>query len=396
MNFTETTHKVTKLLSKTEKKQFGFFVTPPEIIHRVLTSIQPLIKIENPHILEPSCGTCEFILATAKKFPQASFDGVELNDTVYDNIKDLATRLEKTTIHHMNFMEYNKPDTYDLVIGNPPYFVCHKEDIPVRYHSFMGGRPNMFGAFICHSLSLLKTGGILAFVIPKSFMNASYYGTIRKHIIDTCSVVDIIDCEDCSNDFLDTQQTTFIMVVQKGDSSNCHKEKFVVGLGDLMIFTPSASILLRLLAGSTTLKAMGYSVRTGSVVWNEHKAKLSVDSSKTLLIYNTNVVSNQLEVKTFANEEKKQFIDLPGSMTSCLVVNRGNGNSVYKMSYALIPAGREYLVENHLNMITHPSGDYSAIIKSFSDPRTQQFIDCVLGNGALSKTELETVFPVFI
>lgn len=394
MDFTETTRRVTQLLSKTEKKEYGFFVTPPKIIHRVLERIQPLITSQQPHILEPSCGTCEFILAASKMFPQARFDGVEWNTTVYDNIKDLSTI--NTRIHHANFMTFTSTIKYDAIIGNPPYFVCHKEDIPVCYRSFMVGRPNIFGGFICHGLSFLKEGGVLAFVIPKSFMNAAYYGAIRKHILDTCSMISIVDCEDCSGDFLDTQQPTFIMILQKGISSACHKEEYVVGLGEQVIFTPSSHDLKRILGGSTTLKALGYSVRTGTVVWNEHKDELTTDSSKTLLVYNTNVVSNRLEIKTFANEEKKQFIDLPGSMTAGLVVNRGNGNTVYKLSYALIPGGRAYLVENHLNMITHPSGDYSVIMKSFQDPRTQMFIDCVLGNGALSKTELETVFPIFI
>ena len=36
------------------------------------------------------------------------------------------------------------------------------------------------------------------------------------------------------------------------------------------------------------------------------------------------------------------------------------------------------------------------IINSFKNPRTQMFIDTYLGNNGLSKTELETIFPIYL
>ena len=50
----------------------------------------------------------------------------------------------------------NDDNLYDLIIGNPPYFVCKKESIPKQYLKHISGRPNMFGLFILHSLSKLK------------------------------------------------------------------------------------------------------------------------------------------------------------------------------------------------------------------------------------------------
>jgi hypothetical protein len=82
-----------------------------------------------------------------------------------------------------------------------------------------------------------------------------------------------------------------------------------------------------------------------------------------------------------------------------LVVNRGNGNSKYKLAYAFIESG-PYLIENHLNEIYDPTGTnskmYEKIINSFKNPKTQLFIDMYLGNNGLSKTELETIFPIYL
>jgi hypothetical protein len=39
---------------------------------------------------------------------------------------------------------------------------------------------------------------------------------------------------------------------------------------------------------------------------------------------------------------------------------------------------------------------YNKIITSFKNPKTQEFIQLFLGNNGLSKTELESVFPIYL
>jgi hypothetical protein len=60
------------------------------------------------------------------------------------------------------------------------------------------------------------------------------------------------------------------------------------------------------------------------------------------------------------------------------------------------------LIENHLNVIYSDKIKgkkldkiLNLILKSFKDKRTQKFIDMFLGNNGLSKTELETIFPIY-
>ena len=43
---------------------------------------------------------------------------------------------------------------------------------------------------------------------------------------------------------------------------------------------------------------------------------------------------NTLEIKQFKNVDKKQYIKKEGKNEPTLVVNRGNGNSNYKLTYA--------------------------------------------------------------
>jgi hypothetical protein len=56
-----------------------------------------------------------------------------------------------------------------------------------------------------------------------------------------------------------------------------------------------------------------------------------------------------------------------------------------------------YLVENHLNMILCKTEENAKIlIESFKNKKTEEFVSLFLGNGGLSKTELHTIFPIYI
>jgi adenine-specific DNA-methyltransferase len=396
-SYSDLTLKITKSLSKTEKKEYGFFVTPPSIIDILIAKTAEYTSNVS-RILEPSCGSCEIVnaLIESGKYSTAIIDAVEFNKKVFDSIKELTF---KNPVHmiHQDFLTYEN-GKYDLIIGNPPYFVMQKDDVPEKYQEFVVGRPNMFGIFITHALSMLSDNGILSFIIPKSFLNAAYYSKIRDYIHSTCTIVDIIDFEE-NNDFLETQQATLGMILQKKTSDI--ESAFSIRLGDHYVFTENSEKLKKLFEKSSTLKQLGFSVKTGNVVWNQHKPKLTSDNKKTLLIYNTNIEGSQIVEKTFHNDEKKQYIDMEGQKGIALVVNRGNGNAAYKLTYSLVNMGeRKYVVENHLNVIVYHGPDdpvekYNRIVRSFQDPRTAEFIKIFLGNNGLSKSELESIFPIY-
>ena len=303
------TISLTKNLTKSEKKEYGIFITPMIIIEKLVSTLLHYSdKIER--ILEPSCGTCEVINYCDSVFNNVEIDGVEYNDKVFDSIKDLNFK-NKVTLTKSNFMFYNDTEGYDLIIGNPPYFVCKKTDIPTAYHKFCTGRPNIFGLFIIHSLSMLKPEGILAFIIPTSFLNSLYYAPIRNYIKKTCQILDIIDFKECNN-FIDTDQATVGLIIQKLTqplSEGAKECSFSINLNDNFIFALDSLQLKQLFEGSTTLEKMGLKVKTGNIVWNEHKEELTNDEDDSLLIYNTNISSdNQLVIKKFKNEEKGQYI----------------------------------------------------------------------------------------
>lgn len=410
--FSELTVSVTKSLSKQEKKAFGFFVTPVSSIKLLCGSVVDYAKSTGlspfQNILEPSCGTCEMIKEIDRLCDGATIDAIEYNEKIYREISKPGIFSFKNGVNiiHADFLKYNAEygKKYDLIIGNPPYFVCGKNQVHPKFAKFISGRPNIFGLFILHSMEMLNDNGILAFIIPRSFLNSAYYSNIRNYIKSTCRIVQI---KDHSKDgkFMETEQSTISFIIQKHGGNIIPICDYSMLINGNYIFTDNSAELNELLRDSTTLDKLGLKVRTGQVVWNEHKDILCDDPSQTLLVYNSNLSENNtIEIKTFKNDEKGQYIRREGNTQPTLVVNRGNGNSAYKLNYALICDGRAYLIENHLNEIIPKSEMkkeelfkiYNIITESFKNAKTQRFIDLFLGNNGLSKTELETIFPIYL
>lgn len=401
--FSELSIDVTRKLSKKEKQDYGFFVTPRAILEMLFTCIQQHLNINSIDIIEPSCGTCEIVNLIDKLFDNVNIDAVELNQTVYESIQPLTFK-NNVTLMNKDFMSLDKAKQYDLLITNPPYFVCDKKYVPAEYKEYISGRPNIFGLFILHSIHLVKPGGLLAFILPKSFMNSAYYSKIRQFVKETCDILQILDFEQHKK-FIDTEQSTIGLVLRKTSPSIVANCDYSIKIGDQYIFTTDGSQLKQIFEGATTIEALGLSVRTGQVVWNENKELLTNDANNTLLIYNTNVTKEHtIQINHFKNDEKGQYIKRDGKTGPILIVNRGNGNSKYNLKYAIVDTDKPYLVENHLNEI-YPVTPidkkdlielFEKLSKSFTNPRTQQFIDLYLGNNGLSKTELETVFPIYL
>jgi tRNA1(Val) A37 N6-methylase TrmN6 len=403
--FSELTLKITKDLTKEEKKNYGIFISPNSIISSLFSSVVSHLNNDISsikRILEPSCGTCEIVNYCDNIMENVEIDAVELNDKIYGSISSLKFK-NKVQLYNADFIKYKPVTFYDLIIGNPPYFVCKKEDVPKEYADYIHGRPNIFGLFILHSLSLLKPGGIIALVIPNSFLNSLYYSKIRNYIKETCTIVKIDDYSSL-NDFIDTEQSTFGLILQKNVSKQEATEcTYSMLFNGNYIFTNDSVELKKMFEKSTTLEKIGLKVRTGQIVWNEVKDELTDDEDNTVLIYNSNISKdNKLELKKFKNDEKGQYINRDGRIDPVLVVNRGNGNSSYKLNYTIIRQG-PFLIENHLNEIYSPKKMknqeliilFEKIIKSFENPKTKKFIEIFLGNNGLSKTELETIFPIY-
>ena len=435
--FSQLSKRITESLTKDEKKNGGIFFTPPSCIQQIMSLLRG-VSLSTQHsfetILEPSCGSGEFLSALMREYPSAWITGVEIHPVIYEEVSTHFNSLVgggRVSIQHGDFLKYSIASSSagvgpDLIIGNPPYFVMKKEEVAAEYYPFFDGRPNIFILFIIKSAQLLRAGGVLCFVLPSSFMNSQYYDKTRKYIVRHFEILHIVKCCDGGGGdgggYLDTQQDTIILILRKSgvdsDSLVCasgagvFEKPGVFEKSGATIFTDNLPRLTSLYTGSQSLHELGFKVSVGTVVWNQCKGILTNDATKPRLVYSSNIQNGKFVHKTYKNVDKKAFIDKPGIRTPMIVLNRGYGVGEYQFDYCLLTpdavstsSSAGYLIENHLICITHNSSSgatdtpslaaFHRVIKSFQDPRTQEFISCYFGNNAVNTTELNHMLPIY-
>jgi type I restriction-modification system DNA methylase subunit len=396
MEYSDISKNLTKQISNSEKKQHGIYFTPPSIIYKhknILDTYTHDVK----DVLEPSCGSGEYIQAFQNK--NYNITGIELNKTIFDTLTE--GDYVNTKFIHADFLSWKPSKQFDLIIGNPPYFVMKKTEIDPCYSVYYTGRPNIFVAFIVKSLSILKINGILGFVLPKSFLNCMYYDKLRKYISETCQIIDITLCSD--DKYIETKQETILFTVQKTDKYN--NDKFIYSYNTNIIFNTPGKIetIRKLYERTTTLEKMGMTVNVGNIVWNQKKHILTDDETSTRLIYSSDIKDNSLSIVKYKNTDKKNYINEKGETGPLLVINRGYGTGKYSFNYCLIDMEREYLIENHL-MCIRPNvsmerdellDTYYKIIRSFDHVNTSIFIEIYFGNSAINTYELRFALPIY-
>ena len=418
LEYSKTSKELTSSLSKKEKKDNGIYFTPPSCVRKNIELLKNYIPGEIKEgftILEPSCGSGEYIKALCEDdtFSLCKIAGVEINKTIFDAIQKLHVTNTNITLLNSDFLKYSCDSTYNLILGNPPYFVLKKEDVVPEYNKFYDGRPNIFILFVVKCLGMLANGGILSFVLPKSFLNCLYYDKTRKYINDNFIILDIVECSD--DKYIETAQETIIIILKKPNASpvssdtstkidNTEYTLRVTG-SNYTIFNTKCNIIIfkELYENATTLSALNFKVSVGNVVWNQCKDILTDDNSETLLIYSSDIANKKLEIKTYKSDEKKNYIRKPGVRCPIVVINRGYGTGEYKFNHCLIDGQREYLIENHLICIECLEkinrediiNKYKKIMMSFDDKRTSKFIEVYFGNSAINTTELRNVLPIY-
>jgi adenine-specific DNA-methyltransferase len=383
-DFSSISKELSSSISKEERKKQGIFFTPKNVRDLVISKIDEHIS-KPKHILEPSFGSGEF-LKDVQKY-DCKVTGVEFNKIIFDKV---SKEYKKNNIYNLvntDFIKFSHDEKFDVILGNPPYFVTDDKNTEC-----MTGRGNIFVMFIYKCLTEhLQKDGLLVFVLPTSFYNCKYYEPCRKYIREYTTILHV---ENVKAKYIDTSQDTMVLVIKNTPSQ---LKDYIIDFSSNICISPYQKRLKELMEESTTLEDLECNVKTGEVVWNQHKDKLD-DEEGTLLIYSSNIIDNKLIFNNLLGDEKKQYIKdykRKPSKGPAILVSRGYGNK-YSFSYAVVDKGMEFYGENHINIIT-PKNNYclNTILKSFKDERTEEFIKLYTGNGALSKTEIETILPIF-
>ena len=378
-----------------KRKKLGQYFTPKSMRELLLSKLP---KKDNADILDPACGSGEFLLSCKKYFKNPILYGFDIDKKLIN----IASKLVKNAIiKNFDFLniDINKKK-YDYIIGNPPYFELKlNEEIKKKYFDIIKGRVNIFSLFIKTGLDLLKDGGYLAYVVPPSMNNGAYFSKLREYVIKNSSL-EYLHIIDGADNFHLANQKVMLIILKKTNSKK--SSKYIFKKNGITIFTEDKNFLNKSYKNTVSLKDIGYTVKTGGIIWNEHKEKLTNDkNNSTLLIWASNINNGKIIIGY--TKGKPQYIkNISNDLiikSRVVVVNRITGSSKDINIKAAIVNEKEFVCENHVNVIymsKNANCNYSLedIFKALQDKTNIKVMRLISGNTQISKTELERLLPI--
>jgi len=379
------------------RKRLGQYFTPKHLRDRLLAFIPN--DIENLDILDPACGTGEFLVSSREYFRNPNLFGWEIDSNLVKIAKTICPNSEVLEVDSLNFEPNRK---FDVIIGNPPYFQFQLgKNQKEKFEEVIGGRVNIFSLFIYRAITLLKDGGYLAFVVPPSMNNGAYFSKLREFIVRNANIekIDVVK----GNDFFDqAQQTVMLLVLKKGRNEG----DYLFERNGISIFTEDRNRLVKLLSGRKSLFDLGFKVKTGSIVWNQNKSKLTryeIDGAIPL-IWSHNISETGLKFPIDHPKKPQYIVSDKYEIGPAIVVNRIVGSvKNARLRSAIIPEGMKFLAENHANVITQNNNLFQTSSISLEKLNEQlnsiqnlEILHYLTGNTQISKNELEKLFPIEI
>ena len=199
-----------KTVTIQHKKDKGQFFTPKEIAH-FMAGLTKQTK-DKLKILDPGCGTAILSSSLIETLVKQNNTLKEIELVVYETDQNILPYTQATLDYLSKWLKQNKIkfkatlDTndfvlenkecfeqsatlffepknaiYDIVISNPPYFKIPKEDKrAIAAKSIVWGQPNIYSIFMMVATKLLKDGGELIFITPRSFASGNYFRAFRE------------------------------------------------------------------------------------------------------------------------------------------------------------------------------------------------------------------------
>jgi adenine-specific DNA-methyltransferase len=230
-----------RLTSVDNRKKKGQFFTPLEVCQFMASLFSPRATAKL-RFLDPGAGIGSLTAAVCDRFLHLK-PAQHLEFHLFENDPDVRPFLEKTIKHcaetlieHGHSMTYkihvkdfildeaatvfgppslfndsSALGQFDGVITNPPYFKVGKASPYARVmEDVVHGQPNIYAFFLAASAQMLRPGGELVAITPRSFCNGLYFRGFRHWFFEKMSLDHIHLFESRTETFRDVLQESLI------------------------------------------------------------------------------------------------------------------------------------------------------------------------------------------
>lgn len=425
-------------------------------------------------LMDPGAGTgvlaaafCDHVLGSDKK-TTLIIDAYE-NDPALLPLLDATLRVCKSelekrghsieyNIYEQDFILYNAkyfrrpnelpciegpPILYDLVISNPPYYKLNKDSPQSKaMKELIYGQPNIYALFMALSASMLKDGGEMIFITPRSFCSGLYYKKFREWFLDNVRITEIHVFESRKDVFDNDEVLQENIIVKARKERITSDAKVTVSVskdksfrdlrrievpctaivyecekeGSVFIRIPTSSLDLDVLrvidAWPNTLRDLGLEISTGPVVpfrAREYLLPTYTGRSEAPLLWMHNLqglgviwpLRNTKDEAIAVSDATKQLL-LP--VQNYVLVKRFSSKEQKRRLYAGVLLESEFNhelvgIENHLNYIYRPDGVLSeeeayGIAAILNTSFVDNYFRSLNGNTQVNATDIRSLpFP---
>ncbi len=186
-----------------EKSQSGSYYTPEVIVNKIINDYTK----KDSKILDPCCGTGQFLLAFADVIENPkNIYGVDIDEIAvriarlnllikYKNQEFTPNIICKNTLFEIgNYDLFSLNDEsicdFDVIATNPPWGVHFSESETARLKKSFPEITSLesFSYFLKKSIDLLQDDGILSFILPESILNVKMHKDIREFILNNTHI----------------------------------------------------------------------------------------------------------------------------------------------------------------------------------------------------------------
>jgi len=453
----------TAMLPDNIRSKLGAYYTPPPIAERLVAmATRAGVNWRSCRVLDTACGGGAFLSAVATpllaastgKSPEARLVEIEsrlrgfevdpfaawlsqifLEATVMSQCVGAQRRLAVVVDVRDSLCSpepRDKGGQYDLVIGNPPYGkISLPKDQRHRFRRSLYGHANLYGLFTDLAVRFTRTGGIIAYLTPTSFLAGEYFKALRALLVKTARPVNIDFISVRKGVFEDALQETMLATYRKtGLYLNAPTVHFLSPNEDDTLSAESggnfdlpkdggpwlvprtreqAQLVARLREMPHRLIHYGYEVCTGPLVWNRHKDQLSPNPGKNCLplIWAESVCSDgRFQFRAdrrnhepyFRPRQKDEWLI---TRKPCVLLQRTTAKEQSKRLIAaalpqqFLQENRAVVIENHLNMIrpvdSSPVVSSALLATLLNNAIVDRAFRCISGSVAVSAYELENL-----
>lgn len=221
------------------RKRFAQFFTPEVIADFMARWV--LDGRKKADVLEPAFGLGAFSRSLFKQNPKVRVVGYEADATIYNYAaENVAQAGSDVLLYNEDYLRASWEDKYDGIICNPPYLKFHDYDnaslVPLVNEQLgirLNGFTNLYTLFLLKSISQLRDGGRMAYIVPSEFLNSDYGVEVKRVLLRSGVLrhVVVVDFTQCAFD--DALTTACILLCHKDGSLSEVRFSHVSDVGQL-------------------------------------------------------------------------------------------------------------------------------------------------------------------